>query len=298
MISSATLSYALDEVVSVLAYESFYGQPFFMPELYSVRTSSRRRERTASFDGLTEYEVKAETAAPAEDSIVNQYEKDFVHQAFAKQVPLSRELVDDQEWGLLEDLGMQLGAAAAYTMEKYAAAPFVDAFTGATYLAEDAKSICNDAHTNVAGGNSQDNKGTTALSMTAVKATRIAMRKFKNYKGDFLSVNPDALIIPVDLEEDAWEIAKSTLRPDNANMAANIYNGMFDMYVWPFLTDVNDWFMVDRRLMKMNLLWFQRVGLEIFGEGSLLTGTKKIGGYFRFSHGVRDWRWIYGHQVA
>jgi len=294
-VTSSTLSYVLDEVTSVLAYESFYSEPFFMPELFGIRTSNRRRERTASTSGLTEYAIKTETAAPTEDTIDNQFQKDFTHDAYAKQVAISRELVDDQEWGLLEDIGEQLGTAAAYTMERKAASVFVNSFGAAT--SEDGLSICNDAHLNAGGGNSQDNKGTAALSMTAVKNARIAMRKFTNYNGDYLSVNPNALIVPVDLEETAWEIAKSTMRPDNANMAANIYNGMLDLYVWPLLTSTTDWWLVDTRLMKKNLLWFQRVALEVFGEGNLLTGTKKVGGYMRFSYGCRDWRWVYGSDV-
>ncbi len=304
MITSNTLSYALDEVVSAAAFESFFEQAFMMPMLYSVRPSGRRRERSASFGGLGDFEEKSPSAAAAETSLAQQYEKDFVHVAYALQVPIERELLDDEEYGFAVEVGRQIGIKAAYKMELLAAALFHDAFAGATYKAEDALSICNSAHVNSDSGNSQGNTGTSALSLAAIKSTRTAMRNCKNYRGDLLSVMPDALLIPHDLEETAWEIVRSTGRPDTTNNAANFYNGMFKLFVWPFLStgvsggDANNWFMLDTRLLKQNLIWYQRVPLEVFGDGDLFKGTRRIGGYFRASHGLRDWRGIYGHNVT
>lgn len=302
--NSNSMSYLLDEVVSAVAFESFFGGEFMMPLLYDVRASARRRERTASFSGLSDYAEKTNGQAAAADEVANEFEKDFVHASYGKRVPVERELIDDQEYGLVQDLGDQLGFKARETMEKKAAGVFHDAFDGATYLGEDGLSLCNDAHLNAAGGNSQDNKGTSALDMSAVKSTRTAMRKFKNYSGDPLGVRPNGLLIPPDIEEDAWEIANSTGRPDTANRADNFYNGRFMLFVWDYLTDVvsggdaNNWFMVATDLMRRHLIWWQRIALEIYGHGNLDTGTRVIGGYFRAAHGFRGWQWCYGHEVA
>jgi hypothetical protein len=121
---------------------------------------------------------------------------------------------------------------------------------------------------------------------------------YRNYRGDKMSVHPKLLVVPTDLEEVAWEMIRSTGKPDTANNNANMYNGMFDLVVWDFLTDTNAWFMVDPRLMKLNLIWFQRIALEVFGDGNLFSGTRNIGGYYRAALGVRDWRWIYGNNPS
>lgn len=305
-ITSNTLSFTLDEVVSAVAMEAFYEESFLLPLLYDVRPSGRRRERTASLGGLSEFEIKNEGAAASEDSPVQQFEKDFVHVARGKTVNITREYVDDEEWGVVVDLGRQLGVMAHYTMEKDAMAPFREAFSSTSYLAEDGLTICNSAHLNVDSGNSQDNSGTTALSMASIKTTRTAMRNFTNYNGQLAGCRPDSLLVPCDLEEDAWEIIRSTGRPDSTNLAANMYNGMFQLYVSDFLStgisdgDANNWFMLDTRKLKGagNLLWFQRIPLEIYGDENKFTGTRSIGAYYRASHGLRDWRGIYGHNVA
>jgi len=303
LITSNSLSFVLDEVVSAVAFEAFYEESFMMPTLFGVRSSGRRRERLASLGGLGEFEVKNPGQTATEDTITQQFEKDFVHTAYGKTVPVERELIDDEEFGAVADLGRQLGTMAAYTMENKAAGIFRDAFAGATHTAEDALSLCNSAHLNVDSGNSQSNSGSSAFSMAAVKATRTAMRKFTNYNGELLGVRPDALIMPPDLEEDAWEVVRSTGRPDTASRAENIYNGMFTLYVWDFISDgvtdgdTDNWFMVDSRRMKQNLLWYQRIPLEVYGDGDLFAGKRRIGGYYRASFGVRDWRWVYGHAV-
>lgn len=300
MITSSSLSYALDEVVSVVVYENLFDGTWLFPAFYNVRTSSLPRERSASFGGLTTWSVKTETSAPASDEYTQQFEKTFTHVARGKQIPVSREFVDDQQWGFMEDIGQQLAYTANLTMETQGMLILNNAFTGATAegLSEDGLSLCNIAHLNSDSGNSQSNTGTNSLGMAGINTTRIAMRKFTNYRGDKLNIMPDELWLPVDLEETAWEIARSVGRPDTANRAENMYNGAFTLYVSPFITDTNAWFMCDSRLRKQNALWFQRVGVEVFGDGNLLSGTKTIGGYTRFINGPKDWRFIYGNNPS
>lgn len=297
--STTNLNLLVDEIVTSLAYESFYDSAdFLMPELYDVRSSNKRRERQASLGGIGQYTEKLAGGAADEDTINQQFSKDFVHRAYAKQLPIERELIDDSEWGILQDISRQLGEQAGLTMEAAAMGVFNDAFGGAEYVGEDGLSLCNSTHVNAQGGNSQSNTAALALNRTNIETVRVAMRKFKNYRGDKLMVRPDALLVPVDLEDSAWEAVRSVGRPDTANRADNMYNGMFSLIVGDFLTDTNAWFMLDTRKMKQNLLWFMRVGLEIFGDGNLFTGVRRVGGYYRESHGFRHWGWVYGSNPS
>lgn len=296
--TTGNLSYVLDEVVSALAFEAFYEEPFMMPVLFGVRGSSRRRERAASLAGLTLWTEKQHTQAPDEDQIIQQFEKTFTHKTYGKQLPVERELIEDEEFDLMMDIASQIGITASQTMEQHAADLWNDMFDGATYTAEDGLAICHTAHLNAAGGNSQGNKKTAALSFSNLEAARLAHRKITNYRGDKISIRPRLLVLPIDLEQTGWEIVKSIGKPGVDENTLNFYNGMFDMIAWDFLDDTNDWFLVDPRLMKQNLLWYQRVPMETFGEGNLFTGTRKIGGYMRYSLGVRDWRFVMGSEVS
>ena len=58
-ITSANMEFVLDEVVSSVMFESFFDEPYMYPMLFDVRTSNKRRERSASIGGLGEYTEKA-----------------------------------------------------------------------------------------------------------------------------------------------------------------------------------------------------------------------------------------------
>lgn len=294
MLTTSNLSYAIDQVVSTVAFERFYMGPFFMPVFYDVRVSSKPSERSASFSGIGDFEEISETQEMPEDSQPgNQFTKDFVHAEFGKMLPFSRKIADDQQWGLLEDYGQQIGYKAKVTMEKKAVALFNDIATGATYTSEDGKSIANSAHVNADGGHSQSNTSATTLNLAGLETVRLAMAAFKNYSGDLAPSYGKLLVLPPALEMTAFELLKSPGKPETTNNNVNFYNGMFEAVVWPYLSDSNAWGMIDPDLMRMNLIWWQRIALEVFSTGNLLDRTKKIGGYYRCSSGCRDWRWIY-----
>lgn len=296
--TQSTLSFVFDEVVSAVLNDEFVQLPQVMGMLYNMRTSMGRRERYASISGLGQFAQKNETAAAQEGNVIQQFETTMVNTPFALAAKVSREVIDDEQWGWFQDLGLKLADAANRTIETKAAAPFNDAFAGATYTAEDGLSICNNAHLNVDGGNSQDNLLGNALAIAGVKATRTAMKGFTDYNGEKISLNPDMLLVPTALEDTAWEIVRSALKPGVATNESNFYQGLFDLVVWNYLTDANDWFMLDSRQMSRNLFWHMRTGLEVFGDGDLFSGTRRIGGYMRFSNGCTDWRWICGNQNA
>ena len=147
-------------------------------------------------------------------------------------------------------------------------------------------------------GNSQSNSGTNSLSLTGLDTTRVAMRAFTNYSGDLAPSRMRLIAVPPALEMTGFELLKSVGKPDTTNNNINFYNGLADMLVWDFLTDSNAWFGIDPMLMKQNLIWWQRIALEIYSTGNLFDRTKKIGGYYRASHGCRDWRWVYGNNPS
>jgi phage major head subunit gpT-like protein len=297
MITSESLSYALDEIVSAVTFDSFYGMPFMLPQLFSVRPSSRRRERFASLGGLGVWTEKTRGAAADSDALVQQFEKDFVHTAFGKEIPIERELIDDCEVNIVGEIGVQIGATAAYTMETHAAEVFNDFFDGATFKSEDGVTVCNNTHVNSDGTTLSDNLSTTnALNTDGVSAVRTAMRGFVNSRG---LKDPSILrliLVPPALETTAAQLAKSERTPENAMNTANVFQGL-QYGVWDFLSSTTDWFGIDTAKMKQEVLWLQRIPLEVFSSGDMFTGTKKIGGYMRYSRGVKGWNWVYGNNV-
>lgn len=297
--TQSTLSFVFDEVVTEVAMAEAFDAPLLGPSLFTMRPSTSRRERAASFGELGYYAEKSEGAAAAEDTITQQFEKTVAHKEYSKTISFTRPTVDDEDWGFVVDAGEQLGSKGPETVENEMAKLFINIANSTFYTSEDGLSIANSAHLNVDSGNSQSNTGTNSLTHAGAKTTRTAMRNWTGYSADQnLSIIPDEIIVPNDLEEDAFALVESTLVPGVANNDRNIFQGRYRVYVWTWLTDTNAWGMMDSRRRMRNLRWNLRIPLEITSQGSFSTHNREMNGYMRWSLMCRDWRWIYWNNPS
>ena len=114
-----------------------------------------------------------------------------------------------------------------------------------------------------------------------------------------MNIVPDALVVPFALGPTARTIVESTNRSGTANNDKNVASDL-RVITSPYLTDTNNWFMIDSKFAKMRRLnWFQRVNLELASSTeTLLEGVLKIRARMRHAWGFSDWRWVYGHSVS
>lgn len=299
-ITRANASYVSDETVSVFVFDQFGQASPRVPTLFNMQGSSTYREVKASMSGLGDFKPRVELAAPNEDQPVQQFKAEFLHNEFDLGVVVERKVYDDQQFGFFQSLGMKIGQSAMRTWEKQGALVFNEAFASATYFSEDGLSLCNGAHVNSDGGNSQSNSGTSQVTYDNVGTTMVAMRNFTDYRGNVINVEPDLILHPQAKDQAVFEIIKSMGDPTEANLKANYYNGRLSSLSWKYLdlSDANNWFLIDRMMMADNLFWYWRMVLEIFGTGDAWLGKRNIGGYYRSSHRAVDWRWVYGHAAS
>ena len=73
----------------------------------------------------------------------------------------------------------------------------------------------------------------------------------------------------------------------------------FRIITSPYLTDTNNWYLIDSRMAGMYLKWYWRVQPEFQQDPtSDYNLAMKYRGYMRFSFGWDSWMWIYGNEVA
>ena len=124
------------------------------------------------------------------------------------------------------------------------------------------------------------------------------MVNFRGDRAERISVMPDTILIPPDLYETAYEIVGSQGKVDSANNNANVHYGQYKVEEWNYLTDTNDWFLIDSSMMKDYLCWIDKIKGE-FGfveDFDTLIGKWRV--YARWGHGWLDWRWILGASVS
>lgn len=294
----------LDHVYSTSYAEGVQEMGGWVEKIYTVKSNSRSVDRSLGLGGLSD--LAEFTGTFHEDSISEQYVKTFTPKAYDKKVVISKQLFEEDEYDEVKQFPEEMGYAAARTRTKNAVSIFAQAFNTASTspaIVGDTLSLCNSAHTSTSSdGANQSNTGTTALSYSAILSTRLLMRKFRNDRNELIHVVPDVLLVPVDLESTARKILESDLEPDttdnNANVATSFYGKKLELWVCDWLTDTNNWFLINKRMMKKACRWYDKVKDERKTVYDHDRRAIMYSVYERYSFGVSDWRWLYGHNVA
>ena len=137
------------------------------------------------------------------------------------------------------------------------------------------------------------------MSATSIEATRrIGHTSVFNDRGELLEVNYDTILCTVNNEETAYEVINSKGKVETANNNRNFNYGRYNLAVWDRLTDSNNWFMMDSKLCKMFLIWWDRVkdGIKMDRDTDSLVAKWYV--YERFQAGWAAHQGNYGHNVS
>ena len=275
-------------------------------QLYGIESSNSSVEYSQGFGEfgiVPEYNsdsAEGAGAAIAYDSFSPLHEKTFTHKEYSKGVAIERKLLDDNRTGLIARKARGLGNSFGATIAYYQSSIFNNAFSS-SYLGGDSKALCATDHpTNANVATAISNKGTTALSYDAVVSTIAAGAVLKTDRALPMPSIYDVLYVPPALQATAVEITNAIGKPGTANNDANFLRSRgLQVVVDPYLSDANNWFMIDSVQAKMHMLWFWRVMPELaIDPSSDFNLVAKYRGYMRFSFGWDDFRYIYGHEVA
>jgi len=285
----------LEPKLRQIFFEAYLQIPAMRDRLFSVQTSGKAKETDYGIGAFAEW--KEFTGSLDYDSFYELWEIEYEHTEFAKGFKVERKLVDDNQYNVIFNRAQRLGASAFRKAEADAASVFNNAFSG-SYLGYDSIALCGSHPYSPTNASTQANAGTTALSRDALITTRTAMREYKDDRGNPIYVVPDMLLIPIELEDTAYRIVQSAQVSGTADNDANFLRGRFQVVSWELLSDANNWFLIDSRMMKQFLLWFDRVPLEFGAANEFDTMLAKFRAYMRYSYGWSDWRWIYGQNVT
>jgi hypothetical protein len=222
---------------------------------------------------------------------------------FASGIQVERKLFDDQQYNTFNQRPKALGASAARTREKHAARVLNLAFQNDTlfYNNTEQRPLCSNSHTTTSGASTSsgfDNLITADLTAVAVATARIQMVGFRGDQAERIDCVPDELWYHQNNYEKAYEIIAASGKVDTANNNPNVHEGKYVGHEWRYLTDTNNWFMMDSRV-RMNMLhWVDRIPLEFGMIEDFDTLVAKFRAYMRYAMAWTDWRFILGAQVS
>ncbi len=273
-------------------------------KLFDVRGSHRKFEQTTGFSGFGSLAQKNEGSPITYDDPYLGYKTTYTHNTYGLGFRVTQEMQQDD----LYDVIKRMPAALADTVVRFKDTQCANVFNnGFTSVATSAPWISgNDGVTLFAtnhplsGGGTYQNILTTAadLSVTSLEEALYTMRLTVDDRNALVDLNPRYLLIPPQLERTAYELVKSTGRPDTANRADNWLNTQnLQILVWNRLTDTNAWFLLTEK-SQHNLLYYNRMELETDSDRDFNTKDFLYSVTTRFSVGWADWRGVFGTPGA
>ena len=201
-----------------------------IPMIFGMEKSDRNYEIVSGVGGMQDLQTFDGTISY--DTVRQLYDKTFSFPEKALGMKIERKLYDDALDNIMNRQPWQMAVSKARTREKSGASIFNGAFTGTD--GPDSLSLCNASHPySPDDATVQSNAGSTAMSPTAVEATRrIGFNSIYNDRGELLEVNYDLILCTVNNEETAWEIINSTGKVDTSNNNRNFHQGRYKLAVW------------------------------------------------------------------
>lgn len=234
----------------------------------------------------------------AYDESKQSYRKSIEEEEVALGVKVTKKLRRNDLYGIVVKQVKLLAQRFRAQRESRGASIFNGAFGTATVA--DTLSLCNSAHTSDVGGSNQSNTGTSAFSPANVEATRRLMIQFKTNRDNIQAATyPDTLLVGTKNEEKAYELIKTKGKVDTALNNENFYKGRYQMIVWHnWLTDDDDWFMLNLKLFKEHAAFYEWNPTEFFLAAESDTLVSKHVGYASNNVSVVDWRGVFGHNIT
>ena len=278
--------------------------PIEYKDIFEIGKSTRAYEEEAGVTGFGLAAVKTEGAGIAYDSQEQGFVNRYTHITYGLGFIITREMYED---GIAVTISLRRANALAFsirqTKEIVGANVLNRAFTAAYTMGanSDGKELCATDHPNKSGG-TWSNKLTVAadLSEAALEQACIDISNFTTDRGLTIAIMPQQLIIPADLEFDAFRILESIGQSGTANNDTNALRASKKfpkgIAVNHYLTDTNNWFI--RTNCPDGLKYMERRADAFGSENDFDTENAKFKATFRGSFGWSDARTIFGSAPA
>ena len=214
-------------------------------KIFKTEKSNKAWEEFVSISSFGLAQQKPESEAISYDIEQQGFMDRATHATYGLGFGVSKELVEDNQYqGTASRKAADLAYSMRQTKEVLAANVLNRAFNVA-FTYGDGVSLVSAAHPNVAGGTWSNSIAIAAdISEAALEQACIDIGKYTNDRGLRISVRPQKLIVPVDLDFEVNKIMQTEYEVGTANNTKNIVRSRFPggVVVNHYLTDTDAWF--------------------------------------------------------
>lgn len=294
----ASMLPALDELI----FNKFDRFPPQYTNFFRVMDSSRSIEQTSEVAGLGTFTTVPEGGNVRYDESVPGFRQTYTHSQYGLGFKMSRIMIDDDRFGIINKLASELGRSAKETIELTAAGVFNNGFAT---LGPDGKALFATDHPLVKSGGTQTNTLAVPadLDIPALELALTDFRRTKDATGKKIRLKPELLVGPPELEFVMTEILTASMRSDTANNTPNAFKnrpgfGPFSDYsVWDYLTDPDAWY-IRGALADTETRFYWRERPTTTHDVDFESRSVKTAMWMRFSLGFSSFYGWYGSPGA
>jgi len=198
-------------------------------DLFVQSTTDRAAEIVENMtDGGLWTQRLSDTEDLAETTITTGDKKTYSVVNFSQSLPISKHLIDDEQWGSVRYAVGNMAYNAGRSRLKTGFEAYRNAFT--TFTANNGIALISDTQSNL-NGDVIDNKISGALSESTLNDAINALVEQKNQSGVTAGHQASCLLVPNRLFKTACEITDSEMRSGTANNDINAYSSKYGIYV-------------------------------------------------------------------
>lgn len=273
-------------------------------DAFDVETSDKDYEEDAALSELGLASVKPEGTAIEYDDMQQSFVARYVNRVFAKGVMVTEEMVEDDQYGLIQRRTRALARSMRLTKEVVHANVLNRAFNSAYTMgsASDGKELLATDHPLGPYGGTWSNELATPadLSEAALESLIIQIGQAVDARGLQIMLKAQKIIVPVDLEFTVQKILDTELKVDSDQNTVNvIHSGNYlpgGHAVNHYLTDPDAWFV--KTNCPDGLKSFQRREMRFAQDNDFNTSNLMAKADERYIEGWSDPRGLYGSAGA
>jgi len=279
--------------------------------IFNEESSDRAYEQDAKFSAFGPLQEKPENTPTAYNNMIQLGDKRYIHLTYSLGVRTSKELYDDDKYGIIKKAPIALARSERYTKEMVAMNILNQGFSS-NVTTVDGISLFNSQHplaagaaaTNVGPGlqnviyaaGTYPNRPSTDidLSVTALQLATNQFERLVDGQGLPITIRPRMLVIPPELKFIAREILGSPGKPGTGDNDINSLIGEdLTFMVSHYTTSQGAWFLLSDKKYHY-LKFYMRQAPKMTYDDDFDTDAIKQKTTMRISAGATDWLGTWG----
>lgn len=276
-----------------------YKQPDKMYEKFmAIESSDKRFEKEQGMTGSGLAGVKDEGDSVPFSRMVQGFQKEYNHTTYGNGAIITREMVEDDQYNVIQQIPKLLADSFVRTEETVATAVLNNAFD-TTVTGADGKELCSASHPFANAQSTWNNTPATAADLTqsSLEAALIDIVNFRDESNQRIVVEAKKLIVSRGDLFNAKKILDTKYKVGSSDNDINVIASLpLELVVTNYLTDQDAWFLTTDVMNGLKFLWRRRP--EIERDNDVSTQNLAIIVTGRFDTGWTDPRGVYGSPGA